>query len=213
MKETSEKPHTSYRDQNIVGEVAHLKERKYKAHPIIITQDGRIFSFKYTTWRVLYRACYVCLAILFCYVLVFGKTESILFSFLFRQIFGGIFLQMCVFRLLDMIFTKEIILYPHKIAHTWRFGLRRDVVFTHSRFGAQKTISYSSKRFYPSWYSNFFTPFLGVFYDEYLVEPEDVRLMNKYLSEISGRDLSTFEQSWGSVSLKSFMKEANTHEQ
>ncbi len=111
-----------------------------------------------------------------------------------------------------MIFTKEIILYPHKIAHTWRFGLRRDVVFTSSRFGAQQTISYSSKRFYPSRYSNFFTPILGVLYDEYLVESEDVRIMNKYLAEISGRDLSTFELSGGSVSLRSFLKEENTHE-
>ena len=34
MKETSEKPHTSYGDQNIVGEVAHLKEKNTR--PILV---------------------------------------------------------------------------------------------------------------------------------------------------------------------------------
>ena len=177
-------------------------------------ENNRIFSFKYTGWRVFWRVFTTFLGILACCAIVFGKSKKheSLFWFCYLEIVGGLGLQICVLLILDMILTKEIILYPEKISKKWRFGIRRDVFFATSRFGAMKTPFFSSKRFYPFWYSNVFTLILGVFYDEYLVETEDVRLMNKYLAEISGRDLHTFEKSSGSVSLKSFLKGENTHE-
>jgi hypothetical protein len=183
-----------------------------KNKDLFFSKDIKKFSFKYSVWKVLWRVGTICLSICFSLIVVYGKPNdpNSLCSLMFDQIFGGLLLQMFVFSLLDTILTKEIILYPGKITKTWWFGLRRDVVFASSKFGSMKTAFFSTKRFYPSCYSNFFTPILGVLYDESLAKTKDIRLMNKYLAEISGRDLSLFESgvilTSKSVSLKSFLK-------
>ena len=207
----------NHRNKNTEDDVVHLKNEKLFASSKS-SQDKRIFSFKYHMGKVFWRIGTGGIAIFACYAIVFGKSKNDegLFWLIFNQVVGGIGLQVCVLVLLDAIFTKEIILYPDKISKTWHFGLRRDVMFTSSRFGAMKTAFFSSKRFYPSWYNNVFTLILGVLYDETLARKRDISLMNKYLADVSGRDLSVFESgvilTSKSISLKSFLKKENTHE-
>ena len=151
------------------------------------------------------------MGILLSYSIVFCiQDKDGLFWFFIRVIVGGLLLLMGIFLLFDAIFTKEIILYPRKISKIWYWGIKKDVFFESAKFGSMKTPLLSSKRFYPFWYSDYFTPILGVFYDETLARGKDINLMNKYLAEISGRNLSVFEDesnfSTRSVSLKSFLK-------
>jgi hypothetical protein len=179
------------------------------------SQDGRIFSFKYTFWRVLYRVGMTCIAVLVGCALIFRETKDheSLFRVLLSQTWGWLLLLMGSIVLLDLILTKEIILYPHKIVKTWRFGFRRDVNLSGSSFGTLRTFFNNGKWFCPSRYNRHLTLIHGLHYDEYLAEMESARAMNIHLAEISGRDLSTFEpKCWESVAFKSFLKNEVTYE-
>jgi hypothetical protein len=178
-------------------------------------QDGRIFSFKYTFWRVLYRVGMTCIVVLLGCGLIFRQTKGheSLFRVLLSQTWGWFFLLMGIIVLLDLILTKEIILYPQKITKIWRFGLRRDVILASSSFGTLRTFFNNGKWFCPSWHDRHLTLIHGLHYDEYLTEVEIARTMNIHLAEVSGRDLSTFEpKCWESVAFKSFLKQEITHE-
>lgn len=175
-------------------------------------QDQPIYSFRFNKWKVLWRIAHLSLVILISYKIVFDwSLNKDIFMFFFSEIVMGMVLISVIFSLCDVILTHEIVLYRSKIVKTWRVGLKREVEFAYSRFRAMKTPFFSTKRFYPYWISNFFTPILGVFYDETLVSAKDVRRMNHLLAEISGGDINLFEDggifSTRSTSLKSFLKE------
>lgn len=176
-------------------------------------QDQPIFSFRFNKWKVLWRLGHLSLAILIAYKIVFdwALNEKNIFMFFTTEIVMGMLLIAAILILWDTIFACEIILYRTKIVKTWHFGLRREVEFSCARFGMGNTPFSRIKRFCPYWTINFFTPFLGVFYDETLASNNDIRRMNQFLAEISGRDISLFEVggmfNTKTVSLKSFLKE------
>lgn len=170
------------------------------------------YSFRYNKWKVSWRILHLCLVLIIFYKIVFDwSLKKDIFLFLFSEIVGGMVLVLGIFSLCDVIFTHNITLYQRKIVKTWHIGLRREVEFECSSFGAMKTPFFSTKRFYPHWINNFFAPILGVFYDDTLASAQDVRKMNQLLAEISGRDIKLFDGggifSAGSISLKSFLKE------
>lgn len=181
-------------------------------------QDQPIFSFRFNKWKVLWRLGHLSLAILIAYKMVFdwALNKKNIFMFFTTEIVMGMLLIAAIFMLWDTIFTREIILYRTKIVKTWWFGLRREVEFSCARLGGMKTPFCSTKSFYPNWLSKFFTPFLGVFYDETLASNKDIHRMNQLLAEISGRDIGMFEAggllTTRDVSLKSFLKEGGANE-
>lgn len=182
------------------------------------TQDQPLFSFQFHKGKLLWRVGHIGLVMLISYKMLFdwALNEKNIFIFFVTEIVMGMLLIAATLMLWDTVFTHEIILYRKKIVKTWRFGLRREVEFSCSRFGVGNSPFSRIKRFCPYWTRNFFTPFLGIFYDETLASNKDIHRMNRLLGEISGRDISLFESggmfSINSISLKSFLKERGTNE-
>lgn len=177
----------------------------------------QLFSFRYNKWKVLWRICHLSLAIFITYKIVFDwALKKNIFMFFFSELVMGLVLVSAIFLLLDVLLTHEIILFREKIIKTWRIGLKREVEFVDARLGGMKTPFCSTKRFYPYWINNFFTPIFGVFYDETLAANKDVRRMNEFLAEISGREFSLFASegmfATSKLSLKSFLREGKVDE-
>lgn len=178
-------------------------------------QDQPLFSFGYSKWKALWRMVHVSLIILFSSKIIFDWAhKENFFWFSISEIVNGMLLLIAIFLLCDLIFTREIKLYQTKIVKTWRIGLRWEVKFADAKFGAMNTPFSRTKRFYPYWISNWFTPLLGVLYDDTMLSGKDARQMNQRLAEISGRDISLFDGggmfTTSSVSLKYFLKDGET---
>ena len=175
-------------------------------------QDFPIFSFGLDNWKVLWKIGQLGLVIFISYKAIFEWSLNYnIFMFMLMQVVIGLVLVIALFFLFDTLLTEKIILYRSKIVKIWRIGLKCEVWFVHARFGAIEAPICSTKIFYPYWISDFFTPILGVFYDETLVGAESARRMNQLLAEVSGRDISLFENGSRfrarSVSLRYFLKE------
>lgn len=170
------------------------KERERNTHFSSLSFDPPLFSFRLNRRKVLLQAVIIAFVMFISYKAISEWTHNFNFYIFFMaQFVTGVVLVASILYFLDIIFTRKIVLYNSKIVKTWILGPSREVWFVHAKYNSFEIPYCNAKIFYPCAISNFFTPILGVFYDDSLVSRKDSQRMNHLLAEISGRDIGLFE--------------------
>lgn len=174
-----------------------------------MVNDQLIFSFKYNKYKLLWRTVvYFIIPPIMMYKIVFvwsvnsNKPFYILF---FSKFFGSLFLFMIISNILLTLSTQEVLLYKNKIVKKMCFGIKKYILFENCKIDGMKTPFFSTKKFFCLNTPVLFSPIFGVFYDENLADSDDIKKMNLYLSELSGRSCEEFEKNI--VKIPNFYKE------
>jgi hypothetical protein len=107
----------------------------------------------------------------------------------------GFFIYVPIF--IHFLFLREVRLYKDRIVGIWYFLGRRQVKLADAQMRISRGVigpynrckTICDKRANPDW-----GLFNGVFYNEKLADPNDVKTLNSFLAALTGRKVEEFEQ-------------------
>ncbi len=154
-----------------------------------------LFVLTYQAWRVAWRV-FMALVIALpvgLILVVKGGASRTGFKFLFVVIGGSFISFAAIFAIFDSLFSKEIRIYKDKIIKLWHLLGRREIDLRNARLDGKKLLLVSTKTI-SNQDTKFFANFRGIFYDEHLAKPKDIKKLNSILAELTGRKSEDFEQ-------------------
>jgi hypothetical protein len=184
------------RDQRTAG------EQKYG-------DEQPLFVLKYQTWRVAWKVFWALVVVLpvGLILVVKGGASRTGLKFLLVVIGGSLISFAAVFAIFDSLFSKEIRIYKDKIIKVWHLLGRREIELRNARLDGKKMLLVSTKTISKQDRNGFLANFKGIFYDEHLAKPKDIKKLNSILAELTGRKSEEFEQY--KMKFLKLVKEAN----
>jgi len=164
-----------------------MKESKSKILPIFIRPDEKpLFILKYVPWRIAWRLFWPYLFVLplLCYVIYCGKDNIVVDIFI--KFTGSIFIVGSLYLIYDMIDMDGIYLYENVVIKFYKSGKYKIVFLETAQYDVMSNTLYGVMRIYDENENILLRSFKGIYYDEKLVAPEDIRKFREMLAKILG---------------------------
>lgn len=120
---------------------------------------------------------------------------------------GSLILIASIFQIIDSLLFKEIRVYKDRILKIWHLLGKREINFQDARMDGMRSPIVSTKKIFRSGTNVFLAPFKGIYYDENLARPQDIKKLNSILADLTGRKVEEFEKF--KITFKKLIKEAN----
>ena len=178
-------------------------------NPQITPYDRLLFVLKYRRRHVFWRiACYSLVILLLAslaFVTPLASQHGLVFLLLFELLL--VFLLFSgIFQVVDLVFFKEIRLYPDRIAKAWIFGSEREIKLIDARLTNPPT-RLKAKMICNQDTKWFLRAFKGIFYYEDLPDPKETKKLNYLLAALSGRKARELEEA---STLEKLIKDGST---
>ncbi len=170
------------------------------------SQPGKpLFVLKYRAYKVVLRTVWFSGVALMMAAMAFGgdthriHTVSAFVAFVLFKLVAVAALSLFFYWLFETLRFREVRIYADRIVKAWRWPgpVEREVHFATARYASMRMFL-SSKVFFDEDTNKYLRHFKGIFYDESLVDYEEVDKLNRVLADLSGRSVKDFERFYAS---------------
>lgn len=173
--------------------------------------DEPLFILKYQRRKVIKRLIYFFPALFMAGLGTFDVRHPYGFTNLVLQVGSVFFLLVFILLFIDILFFDEVRLYKDRIVKVWKLlGERRriEIELANARLRGGAGLLTNVKRIFNQGTNRLLASIKGVFYDESLADPRDVRELNGLLAHLSRRNVEEFEQP--KIRMESLIEEEKT---
>jgi len=166
-------------------------ESQMKSH------DEPLFVLKYQENKVTVRVlCWAFFVLFLCVLPAFAVAvqEGFGFSFLIAAIWLSFMVGLAAFMMIDIALFKEVRLYSDRIVKIWKYFGPVEVQFENAKFGVDRDFNQNVVTVLDRNANRLLLSIKGVQYDDSLADKEDVRKLNSFLAELTGRRVEEFEK-------------------